>query len=222
MARKSDNTRMKSHLARSTRGRRAAFTAALRLAFLVSLVHLVVSCASAPQSEIPVACIPEEIPTGIMGTGSVPAPRLAAFFLDNNPAKDRAKVERMAALYAEEAAAEGVNADVAFVQMCLETGFLSFGGLVTEEMNNFCGLGSIGPGQPGLSFPDERTGVRAHIQHLKAYGSTAPLAGELVDPRYKYVNPKGKSPTIHGLGGTWAADREYGDKLFGMLERLYR
>ena len=36
---------------------------------------------------------------------------------------------------------KGSNSDVAFAQMCLETGFLRFGGLVTMDMNNFCGLG---------------------------------------------------------------------------------
>lgn len=89
-------------------------------------------------------------------------------------------------------------------------------------MNNFCGLGSIGPGQPGLSFPNERIGVRAHIQHLHAYGSTAALVQELVDSRYRYVSPRGKSPTIGALGGTWAADRQYGEKLAVLLGRLYR
>lgn len=214
---------MKSHPARSTRRSRDAFAAFLRSAILFSLVLALASCASAPPpEEIPVACIPEEIPARIMGVGAVPESRLVGFFLEHNPGKDRAKVERMAALYKEESSIEWVCADVAFVQMCLETGFLNFGGLVTEDMNNFCGLGSIGPGQPGLAFPDERTGVRAHVQHLKAYGSTEPLEGEPVDPRYKYVNPKGKSPTVFGLSGTWAADPEYGDKLYRMLERLYR
>ena len=40
--------------------------------------------------------------------------------------------------------------------------------------------------QPGLSFPDECTGIRAHVQHLKAYGSSDPLNGDLVDPRYHF------------------------------------
>ncbi len=211
---------MKTHQGSSIAACRSALC--FRVLAYIAFVLAVASCASSPPEDIPLACIPERGPPRIIGIGAVPESRLVAFFLENNPDKDRAKVERMAALYKEEAAVEWVNADVAFVQMCLETGFLDFGGLVTEEMNNFCGLGSIGPGQPGLAFPDERTGVRAHVQHLKAYGSTEPLAGELVDPRYKYVNPKGKSPTIFGLGGTWAADLEYGDKLFGMLERLYR
>jgi hypothetical protein len=87
-------------------------------------------------------------------------------------------------------------------------------------MNNFCGLGSIGPGQPGEAFPDPRTGVRAHIQHLKAYASEEPLNGVLVDPRYRWVR-RGSSPTIQGLSGTWAADRAYSEKIYAILERLY-
>jgi hypothetical protein len=160
-------------------------------------------------------------PMAIMGAGAMGQDRLVSFFLENSPTADRAKVERMAGYYIDECALEGVNPDVAFVQMCLETGFLRFGGLVTEDMNNFCGLGSIGVGQAGVSFPDEQTGVRAHVQHLKGYATADPLALEVVDPRYKYVNPKGKAPLIQGLSGTWASDTGYGAKLAGLLARLY-
>ena len=157
----------------------------------------------------------------IMGEGGMTADRLVSFLLENNPDADSARVVLLASLYIEEAAAEGVNSDVAFVQMCHETGFLRFGGLVTEEMNNFCGLGSTGPGNPGLRFPDERTGVRAHIQHLKAYGSTDSLNLGQVDPRFGLVSPRGRSPDIFGLAGTWAADRQYGLRLADLLESLY-
>lgn len=157
----------------------------------------------------------------IMGQGLMTREQLVSFFMGNNPGADMQRVTLLASLYIEECAAEGVSSDVAFVQMCLETGFLRFGGLVTRSMNNFCGLGAISDEQRGHFFPDERTGVRAHVQHLQAYGSTAPLAGELVDPRYNYVSPRGKSPTILGLSGTWAADRQYGAKIIELLERLY-
>ncbi|HOF84904.1 MAG TPA: glucosaminidase domain-containing protein [Treponemataceae bacterium] len=180
-------------------------------------VILFFSCATAPRR--PGVVIDPGYP--VMGAGTADMETLVAFFRENNPEADEAKVYRLARLYREEAAVERVNADVAFIQMCLETGFLRFGNLVTEDMNNFCGLGAIGPEQPGLRFPDERTGVRAHVQHLQAYGSTEPLAQELVDPRYKYVSPRGKAATIGGLGGTWAADRQYGEKLAALLTRLY-
>lgn len=174
--------------------------------------------ASLPEPER----LPRKAPSlAIMGTGSMDADRLAAFLVSHNPRADIDRVRRLASFYIEESLIEGVNADVAFIQMCLETGFLGFGGLVTEDMHNYCGLGAIGPEQPGLRFPDERTGVRAHVQHLKGYGSTEALVQELVDPRYRYVNPKGKAPTVHGLAGTWAADHEYGRKLEGLLDRLF-
>lgn len=197
------------------------------LCFPVFISVFLISCQTAPPPALRPEPYPEvpkervEVPSGIMGEGLMSEERLVSFFLENNPQADSIKVRRIAGFYIVESRVEGVNADVAFVQMCLETGFLRFGGLVTENMNNFCGLGSIGPGQPGNSFPDEETGIRAHVQHLKAYGSAEPLKGVAVDPRYKYVNPKGKSPLIQGLAGTWASDPEYGTKLTGLLERLY-
>jgi hypothetical protein len=166
--------------------------------------------------------IPEipEIGIYIMGKGRVNAEKLALFLVQNSPFTQPDYALIMAGLYIEEAAHEGIDHDIAFSQMCLETGFLSFGGLVQPEWNNFCGLGAIGPEQPGLVFPDLRTGVRAHIQHLKAYATSAPLNLSLVDPRYRYVR-LGSSPTIEGLAGTWAADKRYSEKIYGILQRLY-
>ena len=161
-----------------------------------------------------------QIPENIMGRGLVPARDLSEFLLTVNPNADRSYVESLAFIYIEEAAAEGVNHDVAFVQMCLETGFLRFGNLVTVDQNNFAGLGATGPGNPGLFFDTPRIGVRAQIQHLKAYACTSPLNQELVNPRYRFVR-RGSSPTIKGLAGTWAADPAYADKINAILERLY-
>jgi hypothetical protein len=166
--------------------------------------------------------LPELPETGIfiMGKGRVDEEKMALFLVNNSlyARLDNARI--MAGLYIEEAAHEGIDHDVAFAQMCLETGFLSFGGLIQPEWNNFCGLGAIGPEQPGVVFPDLRTGVRAHIQHLKAYATSDPLNLSLVDPRYRYVR-LGSSPTIEGLAGTWAADRMYSEKIYGILQRLY-
>ena len=175
----------------------------------------------APQTA-PARTIPErhEPSESIMGKGRIPGDKLALFLERNNPRADRNYVLTLAFIYIEEAAAEGVNHDMAFAQMCLETGFLSYGGLVQPEQYNFCGLGAIGPGQPGEIFPNPRTGVRAHIQHLKAYASEEPLNRELVDNRFKWVR-RGSSPTIHGLSGTWAADKSYSGKIAAILQRIY-
>ena len=156
----------------------------------------------------------------IADSGVKSATQLVDFFMSRNPQGNRDQVVRLANYYVEEAAEEGINSDVAFVQMCLETGFLRFGGLVTPEMNNFCGLGAIDETKRGEWFPTEQLGVRAHIQHLHAYGTTGQLKGELVDNRYKYVNPRGKSPDVFGLAGTWAADKAYGQKLWTLLTAL--
>ena len=180
--------------------------------------------ASGPSPERPE--LPEgpglpEIPLYILGTGQVAPEALSGFLLSvNNGAGEDFSVE-FARFYTEEAEIEGVNHDVAFAQMCLETGFLRYGNLVTADMNNFCGLGAIGVEQRGERFTEPRIGVRAHIQHLKAYATEEPPLQELVDPRYRWVR-YGSAPTIYGLAGTWAADTEYAEKIKSILERLYR
>ena len=156
----------------------------------------------------------------IDSAGQKSAEQLVGFFMSKNPAADRKKVERLANYYVEEGAAEGVNSDIAFVQMCLETGYLRFGGLVTEDMNNFCGLGAMDAEHRGNVFETEQLGVRAHIQHLHAYGTTRGLMNDCIDNRYKYVQPRGKAPNVFGLAGTWASDRQYGEKLKKLLFSL--
>lgn len=156
-----------------------------------------------------------------MGQGALEVEELSTFLRKSNPAVTPERAKDLAGLYVQEAASEGVNHDVAFAQMCLETGFLRFGGLVTADMHNYCGLGSIGPGQPGERFPTARIGVRAHVQHLKAYASAEPLRNALVDPRYRFVK-LGSAPSIGDLAGRWAADRDYGRKISDLLERMYR
>jgi len=165
-------------------------------------------------------------PEEIMGKGISAAEKLVFFLMFNNAKIDSDFARSLAGIYIEEAAAEGVNHDVAFAQMCLETGTLQYGGLVTPDMNNFCGLGSTGARnadgkvEKGAAFPDLRTGVRAHIQHLKAYATREPLNQELVDPRYSYVR-LGIAPTIHELTGRWAMDLSYGKKIKAILNQLY-
>ena len=153
--------------------------------------------------------------------GTRTAAELAAFFMQNNPGANRDEVARLASLYVVEASTEDINSDCAFAQMCHETGFLTFGNLVVPEMHNYCGLGAIDAEHPGEWFDTEEIGVRAHIQHLQAYAypEGTPLHNELVDNRYKWVK-KGRAPTIFELAGTWAADRQYGEKLDGILTRM--
>lgn len=148
--------------------------------------------------------------------------QLYNFFLSHNPNANKKTVKKIASLYIDEAEAEGINSDCAFVQMCHETGFLRFGGLVTKEMNNFCGLGSEGNGKNGASFPSMKIGVRAHIQHLQAYATTEnkKLKNKVVDPRYSWPHKAYLAQTIFDLTGKWATDPEYADKLDKYLSEL--
>ena len=101
--------------------------------------------------------------------------------------------------YPSEALSQGGADSIAFAQTMKETGFLQYGGDASIEQFNFAGLGTTGGGVPGNSYPDVRTGIRAQIQHLKAYATTDALAQECVDDRYEYVK-KGSAPYVEWLG----------------------
>ncbi len=134
----------------------------------------------------------------------------------DNPNIDLAKFVR---IYAEEAKAEGVKPEVAFAQMCHETGFLRFGGSVVPDQCNFAGIGATGGGVRGETFESVRIGIRAQIQHLKAYASTEPLKKSQVDPRFGYVT-RGCAPTVEALSGTWAMDPSYATKILSFLGQM--
>ncbi|QEN05459.1 hypothetical protein EW093_12290 [Thiospirochaeta perfilievii] len=154
----------------------------------------------------------------IYSQGSSSVDTLAQFLSQGNGALGEELVYEFATIYIEESKIEGINWDIAFVQMCLETGFLRYGGLVESGQNNFCGLGSFDNKQ-GASFPTIREGVRAHIQHLKAYSSTEDLNRELLDPRFHFVE-RGSALDVHDLTGRWATDPKYGIKLVSLLQRV--
>ncbi len=161
---------------------------------------------------------PSEI---IMDTGLINYNSLANFLVGTNSSVEHSYAQNLAKIYIEEANHEGVNPDIAFAQMCLETGFLRFDGTVNKHQNNFCGLGVTGNGVKGQSFIDMREGVRAHIQHLKAYGSTSKLNNELVDKRFNFVK-RGSATHIAQLTGKWATDKNYDSKIRSLLNRLYK
>lgn len=170
----------------------------------------------------------------IMGISPVTAEQLVSYFKSagvSYPSEELGEggadsIETFATMYCEEAAAEGVRPEVAFVQTMKETGWLQFGGDVSVNQFNFAGLGTTGGGVPGNAYPDVRTGIRAQIQHLKAYASTEPLNQECVDERYEYVL-KGCAPYVEWLGqkenpaGTgWATAEKYGYSIVSMIGKM--
>lgn len=106
----------------------------------------------------------------------------------------------------EEAQTEGVRGDIVVAQAFLETGYFRYNdgkGIVTAEDNNFAGIGAVGTDQSRSKFKDAREGLRAQVQHLKAYASTEPLKNEKVDPRFQLVT-RGSAKSLEELGGKWA------------------
>ena len=156
----------------------------------------------------------------IMGKGKASATQLTNFFLKNNPNINKRSVHNFANTYINEASMEGVNWDVAFTQMCLETNYLKYGGQVRSNQNNFAGIGATDNGAKGAVFKSPKEGIRAQIQHLKAYSSTSKLKNKLVDPRFSYVK-RGSVKYVSELGsGNWASDPNYGEKITNSIRQL--
>ena len=137
-----------------------------------------------------------------------------------------ADIETFCKIIKEEADAENMKADVVFIQAMLETGYLKFGGDVKISQFNFAGLGATGNGVAGNSFKDVRTGIRAQVQHLKAYANKEALKNTCVDVRFSYVT-RGSAPYVEWLGiqenpngGGWAASKNYGNDLLGLINKL--
>ncbi|MBF2019637.1 MAG: glucosaminidase domain-containing protein [Hydrococcus sp. C42_A2020_068] len=155
----------------------------------------------------------------IMGQGNTSDVQMMIFLKANNEnALD--KFSDLPKIYREEGTIEGVNYDIAFCQMCLETDFLRFGESARFSENNFANLGLVDGGEHLATFPNPRLGVRAQIQHLKAYASLEPLVQEVVDPRF-YLVRRGVASRVSQLSGRWSADLSYGDRIMAMLRRLY-
>lgn len=169
----------------------------------------------------------------IMGTSSVTVDQMVSYYnkrytfpADTYRDKGADSAEAFFKILKEEADAEGVRADVLFAQVMLETGGLTFGGDVQASQCNFGGLGAVGGGAAGETYADVRTGLRAQVQHLKAYASTEGLNNACVDTRFQYVS-RGTARYVEWLaipqnpyGKGWAADADYGTKLLRIMDSL--
>ena len=164
--------------------------------------------------------------TTIIGKAQATAEQMKAYLKKKNPSVAHSVLD-MIPFYLSEGEAEGVRGDIAFAQSCLETGNFTFSGsAVTLPQNNFCGLGVTQRGKTGLSFDTPQLGIRAQIQHLKAYASTDKLRNALADPRFRYVK-RGCAPYVEWLGQKenpqgkgWAAGEKYGEKILSILKAI--
>jgi hypothetical protein len=192
-------------------------------AWLGTVAMVTVACGSKPA--VPRAPTPDTT-VAIMGPARLDARQLAAWINGRQPRpaggySASVNVETLTQYYIEEGEDEGVTGDVAFAQAVLETGWFRFTGTVPASANNFAGIGAADVNPGPAVFADARTGVRAHIQHLRAYAdptatacATPPLRNPCVDPRFHLVAPKGRAPTWNHLGnGNWASADGYGAKI---------
>lgn len=164
--------------------------------------------------------------TNIMGTAVATVQQMQSYIQKVNPAVPKSVID-MVEYYISEGKTEGVRGDIAFAQSCLETGNFTFNGsAVTLDQNNFAGIGVTKNGMKGNSFSHPWIGIRAQIQHLKAYASNEKLYGVCVDPRFCYVK-RGIAPYVEWLGirenpqgGGWAAGKNYGSKILEILAKI--
>jgi len=157
----------------------------------------------------------------VMGQGTLSVSQMITFLLSQNHQIDSLSAKEFIEEYVSASSKEGVNHDLAYCQMCLETGFLKFDGMVPPDMNNFAGIGAFEGSQEIDRYLSMREGVIAHVQHLKAYGSTSPLNLPLIDKHFGNVK-RGSAPTLNQLALRWAEDKLYAVKIRILIEQCRR
>lgn len=164
--------------------------------------------------------VPGRCGTSIMGEREVSASGMADFVLARNPDFD----PEIAYAFADLGDLYGIRGDVALCQAVCETGWFRYANSgVTEESHNYCGLGVTRRGEAGCSFPTVADGVRAMLQHLYAYATTAPLPGaeEVIDPRFGHVS-RGCAPMWEDLSGRWAVNPGYANAILDLYARMLK
>lgn len=143
-----------------------------------SLLSFVFGVLAAAALAAPAALSADLPPIKLAPSNAVPKcvtpGRLMAFLGARNKKLDP-RFGSVAAEYMRHGDALGLRWDIAFFQMLLETGNLTYTGDVKPQQNNFAGLGATGGGARGESFADVSSGVLAHLQHVLVY------AGERVE-----------------------------------------
>ena len=134
-------------------------------------------------------------------------------------------IEAFCQIVYDEAVKEGVKPEIVFGQAMKETGYLQFGGAVKIEQFNFAGLGATGGSVAGAQFSNVAEGIRAQVQHLKAYASKDGLTQETVDSRFNLVT-RGSAPYVEWLGQKenpngfgWATAWNYGISMMNQYVR---
>lgn len=164
--------------------------------------------------------------TKITGKSEATVKQMTEYIKVKNGSVEQSVLD-MIPMYLSEGETENIRGDIAFAQSCLETGNFTFSGSAVKiSQNNFCGMGVTQNGVEGSSFDSPQLGIRAQIQHLKAYANTTKLNQECVDPRFHLVS-RGCAPYVEYLGiqenpkgKGWASGAGYGDKILKILDAI--
>lgn len=177
------------------------------------------------KQEQPVTPTEPEGYHSIAGEAVATAAQMVAYIKAKRPGVEQSVID-MIPLYISEGQTEGIAGDIAFAQSCIETGNFAFPAetcAVTLAQNNFAMMGVTATFAKGESFPSPQIGIRAQIQHLKAYANSDPLGGECVDPRFHLVS-RGSAPYVEWLGQQenpqgkgWATAKGYGARILAVL-----
>lgn len=126
----------------------------------------------------------------------------------------------------------GTDPVVLAAQCALETNWGRFGGVITAEYNNTCGLKTATATgdrpEDHQRFPADPygrpwLGALAHAHHLRLYCGF-PVPYDTPDPRAKFVAPGtagfGTVRYVTDLGGRWAPASDYGAKVDQIIRRF--
>ena len=87
-------------------------------------------------------------------------------------------------------------------------------------------MGVTANGMKGNSFNTPHLGIRAQVQHLKAYASADVLVNACIDPRFPFVT-RGCAEYVEWLGQKenpagkgWATGEKYGEKILAVLNGI--
>lgn len=180
------------------------------------------------KQEDPVTPTEPETYHPIASNAVATAAQMISYIKSKRPGVEQSVID-MIPYYISEGKTEGIAGDVAFAQSCIETGNFAFPQetcKVTLAQNNFAMMGVVAADAKGESFDTPQLGIRAQIQHLKAYASTEALVGTCVDPRFKYVTRE-SAPYVEWLGQQenpqgkgWATAKGYGDRILAVLAEI--
>ena len=135
----------------------------------------------------------------------------------------------------------GINPVIMLAQVCVETGYFNFGGVLNASFHNTCGLKTTKGGgdyeaNAHMKFKSWEEGIQAHADHLGLYAGAkncpkySPNTKNYTNEKYKAngttLDPRhftylyGKYKTVESLAGTWATDKKYDKTLKKMMSKI--